>query len=100
MTENNDIDKFIVINDLKQRGKKGKISGKYIYLESGSRKYIIKTLNENKKVSVKEIEDFVAFSSKVDKESVIAIVDKYGDVSYYFLSEIKLNKKGGSVDII
>lgn len=89
-----DIDMKIIINDLKNRGKKAIIVGKYIFVYiSGKVEYIIYPINENKNINMKEIDDFLAFSSKNNKKALLAIVDKYGDVTYYFLSEVNLGKK-------
>ncbi|MDT7875960.1 MAG: ribonuclease BN [Sulfolobus sp.] len=93
MSESFNIDEFIVINDLKYRGKKSKSSGGYIFVTNNNENYVIMILNENKPLSIKKIEDFVSFTSKIEKRGVIAIVDKYGDVTYYSISEIKLNKR-------
>jgi len=90
-----DIDIKIVMSDLKQRGRKATASGKYIFVSmSNELEYIIYPINENKIIDVKELENFVDFSNKIKKKGVMAIVDKYGDVTYYYLSEIKLGKKG------
>lgn len=89
-----DIDIKIVSNDLKQRGRKTTVSGKYIFISmSNELEYIVYPVNENKVIDVKELENFVDFSSKIKKKGVLAVVDKYGDVTYYFLSEIKLGKR-------
>ena len=90
-----DIDIKIVVNDLKQRGRKATVSGKYIFISmSNELEYVIYPINENKIIDVKELENFVDFSNKIKKKGVMAIVDMYGDVTYYYLSEIKLGKKG------
>ncbi|MBP1358266.1 MAG: ribonuclease BN [Sulfolobus sp.] len=90
-----DIDSKIIINDLKQRGRKTTVSGRYIFISLGNEyEYIVYPINENKIIDVKDLENFVEFSSKNKKKGIIAIVDKYGDVTYYFLSEIKLGRKG------
>lgn len=89
-----DIDITIIVNDLKQRGRKSTISGKYVFISiSNQYEYIVLPVNENKILDVKEIEEFVEFSNKVRKKGVLAIVDKYGDVTYYLLSEVSLGKK-------
>ncbi|QIW23158.1 ribonuclease BN [Sulfolobus sp. S-194] len=91
---NEDIDMLIIANDLKQRGRKSVISGKFIFISmSNEYEYVIYPVNENKTLSVKELEEFVDFSNRIKKKGVIAIVDKYGDVTYYLLSEINLGKK-------
>ncbi|BFH73358.1 hypothetical protein SJAV_13020 [Sulfurisphaera javensis] len=89
-----DIDKIIILNDLKQRGRKSIVSGNYIFISMSDQfEYVIYPVNENKVLNVREIENFVEFSRKIKKKSVLAIVDKYGDVTYYLLSEINLAKK-------
>ena len=91
-----DIDTKIVVNDLKQRGRKATASGSYIFVSvTNELEYIVYPINENKIIDVKELENFVDFSNKIKKKGVIAVVDMYGDVTYYLLSEIKLGKRGG-----
>ena len=91
-----DIDVKIIVNDLKQRGRKAVVSGNYIFISMANElEYIVYPVNENRIIDVKELENFVDFSNKIKKKGIIAVVDKYGDVTYYFLSEIKLGKIKG-----
>ena len=92
---NEDIDVKIVASDLKQRGRKVSVSGRYIFVSMANElEYVIYPVNENNIIDVKELENFVDFSNKINKKGVVAVVDMYGDVTYYFLSEVKLGKRG------
>ncbi|MEM0016183.1 MAG: hypothetical protein QXS44_01030 [Saccharolobus sp.] len=86
------IDAYI---DLKQRGRiaingidnntliiKDKENGKYIAL--------VFIIDENEKINFKQILNKLQQSKLMNTELYLSIVDKYGDVTYYGLSEIKM----------
>ncbi|MEM4041462.1 MAG: hypothetical protein QXN58_01415 [Saccharolobus sp.] len=88
------IDAYI---DLKQRGRiaingvddntliiKDKENGKYIAL--------VFIIDENEKINFKQILNKLQQSKLMNTELYLSIVDKYGDVTYYGLSEIKMIK--------
>ncbi|MEM1629770.1 MAG: hypothetical protein QXE39_03600 [Saccharolobus sp.] len=88
------IDAYI---DLKQRGRvvingiddntliiKDKENGKYIAL--------VFIIDENEKINFKQILNKLQQSKLMNTELYLSIVDKYGDVTYYSLSEIKMIK--------
>ncbi|ACP35956.1 tRNA intron endonuclease, catalytic domain protein [Sulfolobus islandicus Y.G.57.14] len=90
-------DKVDVFVDLKQRGRvtidgideqsliiKDKENGKYTAM--------VLIVDENEKVSFKKILDKLHQSKSMNLELYLSIVDKYGDVTYYTISEIKMSK--------
>ncbi|AKA73595.1 hypothetical protein SULI_06425 [Saccharolobus solfataricus] len=90
-------DKVDVFVDLKQRGRvtidgidehsliiKDKENGRYTAM--------VLIVDENEKVSFKKILDKLHQSKSMNLELYLSIVDKYGDVTYYTLSEIKMSK--------
>lgn len=58
MTESTNIDKFIVISDLKSRGKKPVELNNYILIKDNE--YVVMVLNENNKINAKELERFLS----------------------------------------
>lgn len=90
-------DKVDVFVYLKQRGRvtidgideqsliiKDKENGKYTAM--------VLIVDENEKVSFKKILDKLHQSKSMNLELYLSIVDKYGDVTYYTISEIKMSK--------
>jgi len=89
--------KLDVYVDLRQRGKvveDGIDDRTLIIKDKGSGKYkaMIMIIDENEKINFKQILDKLYQSKSMDMELYISIVDKYGDITYYSLSEIKMIK--------
>ncbi|MEM0122344.1 MAG: hypothetical protein QXG79_03045, partial [Saccharolobus sp.] len=61
---------------------KDKENGKYIAL--------VFIIDENEKINFKQILNKLQQSKLMNTELYLSIVDKYGDVTYYGLSEIKM----------
>lgn len=89
--------KLDVYVDLRQRGRvveDGIDDRTLIIKDKGSGKYkaMIMIIDENEKINFKQILDKLYQSKSMDMELYISIVDKYGDITYYSLSEIKMIK--------
>ncbi|WP_373469144.1 hypothetical protein [Acidianus infernus] len=89
--------KISVIVDLKLRSKKAKISNKFdnvIYLQDSSEKVIgiVVIYNENEPLKINEIFKYIEMAKSSNVDAYLAIIDKYGDITYYNLSEVSLSK--------
>ncbi|MUM64481.1 hypothetical protein D1867_04285 [Acidianus infernus] len=89
--------KISVIVDLKLRSKKAKISNKFdnvIYLQDSSEKVIgiVVIYNENEPLKINEIFKYIEMAKSSNIDAYLAIIDKYGDITYYNLSEVSLSK--------
>ncbi|BDC19282.1 ribonuclease BN [Acidianus sp. HS-5] len=89
--------KISVVIDLKLRSKKAIISNKLdntIYLRDSSGKIIgiIIIYNENEPLKINEIFKYIEMAKVSNIDAYLAIVDKYGDITYYNLSEVSLSK--------
>lgn len=89
--------KLDVYVDLRQRGRvvEDGIDDKTLIIKdkgSGKYKAMIMIIDENEKINFKQILDKLYQSKSMDMELYISIVDKYGDITYYSLSEIKMIK--------
>ncbi len=89
--------KISVIIDLKLRSKKATISNKLdniIYLHDSTGKVvgIIIIYNENEPLKINEIFRYIEMARVSNADTYLAIIDKYGDITYYNLSEVSLSK--------
>ncbi|AOL16151.1 hypothetical protein BFU36_04830 [Sulfolobus sp. A20] len=87
-------DKLDVYIDLRQRGKIVEESDDktLIIKEKNKKSTLVLVINENEKINFKYILEKLQQARNMNIELVISIVDKYGDVTYYNLSEIKMTK--------
>lgn len=87
--------KLDVYVDLRQRGRvveDGIDDRTLIIKDKGKYKAMIMIIDENEKINFKQILDKLYQSKSMNMELYISIVDKYGDITYYNLSEIKMIK--------
>ncbi|WP_338600044.1 hypothetical protein V6M85_11175 [Sulfolobus tengchongensis] len=89
--------KVNVFVDLKQRGRvviDGMDEKSLIIKDKENGKFTatILIVDENEKISFKKILEKLHQSKLMNMELYVSIVDKYGDVTYYTLSEIKMVK--------
>ncbi|MQL54793.1 hypothetical protein [Acidianus ambivalens] len=89
--------KISVVIDLRLRSKKAKISSKvdnliYLYDSSGKVIGIVIIYNENEPLKINEIFKFIEIAKSSNVDAYLAIIDKYGDITYYNLSEVSLSK--------
>ncbi|TRM73679.1 endonuclease, partial [Sulfolobus sp. B5] len=63
-----------------------------IIKEKNKKSTLVLVINENEKINFKYILEKLQQARNMNIELVISIVDKYGDVTYYNLSEIKMTK--------
>lgn len=89
-------DRLAVYIDLKQKGKvvcRGYDDSTLIIKDrkiEGKSKAIALVINEAEKISPVKLLDIISRSKSLDLEVLVAIVDKYGDITYYNISEAKL----------
>ena len=81
---------FIVYTDLRKRGRKVRIGFKpnTLYIDRGSETIEMLVLEENTYVSPQEVIEFVNSAVNKGYRPMIAIVDMYGDITYYDVSKI------------
>ncbi|BBG24455.1 hypothetical protein [Sulfuracidifex tepidarius] len=89
-------DRLAVYVDLKQKGKvvcKGYDDSTLIIKDrkiEGKSKAIILVINEAEKISPTKLLDVISRSKSLNLEVLVALVDKYGDITYYNISEARL----------
>ncbi|BCU67318.1 hypothetical protein HS7_07550 [Sulfolobales archaeon HS-7] len=84
--------KFIVYVDLREKGRvleDGPFESSLLLLTSkeGEPYAVIYIVSENEEIYPSKIFEILRFSRKNSKELFLAIIDKYGDITYYNLSE-------------
>ncbi|MCY0849643.1 ribonuclease BN [Sulfuracidifex metallicus] len=88
--------KFVVYLDLRTKGKKVSISniGPSLGILDRNNKLtaLILVISENESIDMEKIIDLVKFAKSMRIEIFMALVDKYGDITYYTLEEINLTK--------
>lgn len=89
-------DNIVVYIDLKIRGRnpvKGPVENTW-YVSKGSDKLdtIVYVLSENTSINPKDFFEVLELSKRLRMQLVLAIVDMYGDITYYTLSEVSLVK--------
>ncbi|AWR99453.1 ribonuclease BN [Metallosphaera hakonensis] len=88
--------KLVVYLDLKLKGKKISISeiGSNITIldRNGKIESIVLVISENENINMDKIIDILNFSKSMRINVYVAMVDKYGDITYYNLEEISLTK--------
>ena len=88
--------KFVVYLDLRTKGKKVSISniGPSLGILDRNNKLtaLVLVISENESIKMEKIIDLVKFAKSMRMEIFMALVDKYGDITYYTLEEINLTK--------
>ncbi len=97
---NRALETFFVFLDLVKRGRKARpgIQGNEIVLED--EKIRIYAIDENSKIGVRDLYALVDRSIKQGYRVIIALVDLYGDVTYYEVNKMdfqRIEKKGGTI---
>jgi len=94
--------KFTVYHDLKSRGrvvKPGFTSNSLLIYPSKNTNEpadkIVYIVEESKMMSLEELLEWLQIASRTDKEPIIAIVDRHGDVTYYSMGRFTPFKIGG-----
>lgn len=84
----------IVISDLKKRSKKVAVQGNYIVIldKNGNKRTYIYPLNESEEIKTESLIGYLNLGNSLGVETMIAVVDKYGDVLYYEINSINLKK--------
>ncbi len=80
--------KFVVLLDLRERGRKAKsgFSPRELFYTKGSQRILVLVLEENALVEASEIAEWVRSAIMREFSPVIAVVDAHGDVTYYSAS--------------
>ena len=81
---------FIVYSDLRRKGKRVRPGPdpRVLYIERGDNVVEMLVLEENSVVSPEEILQFIKRALSKGFEPMIAIVDMYGDITYYEISKV------------
>ena len=84
----------IVVSDLRQRSKKVVTQGNYIVIldKNGDKKTFVYPLNESEEVKTETLVNYLNLGNSLKVGTMIAVVDKYGDVLYYEIGMINLKK--------
>jgi tRNA splicing endonuclease len=91
-------DKFVVYLDLRNRGRPS-IGGPYPNSllvrskSSGFHNLAVFIVNESDQLSFDLVREWIDYGKRSGRDVLLAIVDKYGDITYYSLSEITLQGK-------
>ncbi|EZQ03226.1 MULTISPECIES: hypothetical protein [Acidianus] len=95
-TDKNIWDEIVVYFDLKNKGKRVRKSKMSKVLEildsSGKVKSIVFIYMENQPIILDEIFKFLNMAKSLSLDVFLAIVDKYGDITYYSISSLSLAK--------
>lgn len=90
---------FVVYVDLRNKGYKVSIgnfdNSLYIYSRYNKEniKQVVFVLDENQEIDFEKVNQFISVAKQYNAECLIALVDKYGDITYYNLKEVNLIKK-------
>ncbi|BCS91952.1 hypothetical protein L3N51_00166 [Metallosphaera sp. J1] len=88
--------RFVVYLDLRTKGKKVSISNinSSLGILDKNNKLIglVLVISENESIDIEKIVELVKFAKSMRIEIFMALVDKYGDITYYTLEEINLTK--------
>jgi len=81
---------FVVYTDLRRKGKRVRLSHtpRMLYVEHGDKVIEMLVLEENTMVPSTDIVEFVRRAISRGFEPMIAVVDMYGDITYYEVSKI------------
>lgn len=84
----------IVVSDLKQRSKKVITQGNYIVIldKNGNKRSFVYPLNESEEVKTETLVNYLNLGNSLKVNTMIAVVDKYGDILYYEIGMINLKK--------
>lgn len=86
----NDWIKFVVLYDLRSRGRKAKAgysSNTLIYEHNG--KYMVYVTEENAPITPNDIVNWVSSALSKGYEPLLAVVDAHGDVTYYKILNVR-----------
>lgn len=86
----NDWIKFVVLCDLRERGRKAKagFSGNSLIFERDGR-YLTYVTEENSPITPNELVSWLSSALSKEYEPLIAVVDAHGDVTYYELLSVR-----------
>ncbi|MEM3194619.1 ribonuclease BN [Metallosphaera cuprina] len=88
--------KFVVYLDLKLKGKKISVSNLdstlVITNKTGKPEVLIVVISEDEMIDINNFMNLIKFSKSMQISIFVALVDKYGDITYYNLEEINLIK--------
>ncbi len=89
----NDWIKFVVLYDLRSRGRKAKagFSDNSLVFERDG-KYIVYVTEENAPITSNELVNWVESALSKGYEPLLAVVDAHGDVTYYKLLNVRVNE--------
>ncbi len=87
----NDWIKFVVLCDLRDRGRKAKagFSDNSIIFERHDGKYLVYVTEENSPITPNELVNWLSSAISKDYRPLIAVVDAHGDVTYYELLRVR-----------
>lgn len=89
--------KFSVYYDLRRRGrivKPGPSRNSLLMFKGKSKpsKYIVYVVEETVMMELSNLIEWIDMASRMDKDVLLAVVDKHGDITYYEVSRIQLTK--------
>ncbi|MEM0362176.1 MAG: hypothetical protein QXY36_00045 [Sulfolobales archaeon] len=86
----NDWIKFVVLCDLRERGRKAKagFSDNSLIFERDGR-YLVYVTEENSPITPNELVSWLSSALSKEYEPLIAVVDAHGDVTYYELLSVR-----------
>ena len=89
--------KFSVYYDLRKRGrvvKPGPSPNSLLMFKGKSKpsKYIVYVVEETVMMKLSDLLEWIDMASHMDKDVLLAVVDKHGDITYYEVSKVQLTK--------
>lgn len=89
----NDWIKFVVLHDLRERGRKARAGfsdNSLIYEYNG--KYLVYVCEENSPITPNDLVSWVSSALSKGYQPLIAVVDAHGDVTYYELLNVRAHE--------
>jgi tRNA-intron endonuclease len=88
---------IVVYFDLKNRGRnpiKGPFPNSFLISKGNDRykNYLVYIISQNQSISIERLFEVLNFTKRLRIGLILAIVDMYGDITYYTLSEVSLLK--------
>ena len=88
---------FSVYYDLRRRGrvvKPGPARNSLLMFKGKNKpsKYIVYVVEETVMMKLSDLVEWIDMGSRMDKDVLLAVVDKHGDITYYEISSIQLTK--------
>ncbi len=93
--------KFVVYYDLRNRGRRVKVRSDKGFTFSdpqSNRDVEVVVMEESRKLKAYELIEIIDKYTKMNKDVLLAIADRHGDVTYYQLSRIHPMRSGKSVE--